>query len=324
MQPQIPDHIRQLADKWINGNITTAERDALLEWYARKTPGEISWESADTDEKALEDRLYFALQTRLAPRLKPVKMSAGKRFARAAAALLLIAAGWAGINKWQQGKITTVTADGGIKRMILPDSSIVWLKGNSSISWQATFGKKDRQVILKGEGLFEIKKDPTHPFVVESGEYTTQVLGTSFNIKEHAGNHPFSLLVLTGKVQVVKKSNRKDIAAPLLITPDYQFMGDSRQASVSKVSTADREQTVNGTEYDMNFNHTAFPEIIQRVEHKFDVKFKGNYQQFEGCHVTADVTDQSLSNSLKLLTMAVNASYDIKDGVITITGSGCK
>jgi transmembrane sensor len=323
MQPQIPDHIRQLADKWIQGTITTTERNVLLEWYGRQTPAEISWDSADANENELEERLYAALQDRLSPRIQPVKKNTGKRLAQAAAVLLLITAGWAGIHQWRQSNIVTVSADGGIKKMILPDSSIVWLKGNSALSYHADFGKEDRHVELTGEGLFEIKKDVAHPFIVESGQYTTRVLGTSFNIKEQTKHSDFSLLVLTGKVQVVKK-NSKDDTTPLLITPDYQFVSNNRQSSVNKASSIERAQSVNGTEYDMNFNRTPFPDILQRVAHKFDVKFAGNYETFEACRITADITDQSLSNSLKLLTMAINAEYEIKDGTIVITGSGCK
>lgn len=274
-------------------------------------------------ENELEERLYATLRDKLSPRLQPVKRNTGKRWAQAAAVLLLIAAGWAGIYQWQQSNTVIVSADGGIKKMILPDSSIVWLKGNSSLSYHADFGKEDRHVALKGEGLFEIKKDAAHPFIVESGQYTTRVLGTSFNIKEQTKNSDFSLLVLTGKVQVVKK-NSKDNTAPLFITPDYQFISNNRQSSLNKASNVERAQSVNGTEYDMNFNRTAFPDIIRRVEHKFDVKFTGNYQPFEACRITADITDQSLSNSLKLLTMAINAEYEIKDGTIIITGNGCK
>ncbi|SEW51494.1 FecR family protein [Chitinophaga arvensicola] len=323
MQPQIPDHIRQLADKWIAGTITASERDVLLEWYSRQVPAEIPWESADAHETAMEERLYADLQHKLQPSVIPVKKNNWKRLAQAAAVLLLIAAGWAGISKWQQVKPIVITADGSIKKMILPDSSIVWLKGNSSLSYQQDFGKKTRQVVLKGEGLFEIKKDAAHPFIVESGQYTTRVLGTSFNIKEQTGNNTFSLLVLTGKVQVEKKSS-KDNVQPLLITPDYQFTGNSRESSVSKASSADREQSTNGTEYDMNFNRTAFPDIVQRIEQKFDIKINANYQQFENCRITADITDQSLSNSLKLITMAISATYSISDGTIVITGNGCR
>ncbi|HEY9258715.1 FecR family protein [Chitinophaga sp.] len=323
MQPQIPDGIRQLADKWIDGTITPAERNVLLEWYARETPAEIPWDSTDTHENELEERLYAALQDKLSPRLQPVKKNIGNRLAQAAAILLLIAAGWAGIHQWQQSSKVIVSAEGGIKKMILPDSSIVWLKGNSSLAYSKDFGKENRHVELKGEGLFEIKKDVAHPFIVESGQYTTRVLGTSFNIKEQTTNSSFSLLVLTGKVQVVKKNN-KDNITPLFITPDYQFISNNRQSSVNKASSEEKAQSVDGTEYDMNFNRTAFPDIIKRVEHKFDVKFAGTYQSFEACRITADITDQSLSNSLKLLTMAINAEYEIKDGTIIITGNGCK
>ena len=45
------------------------------------------------------------------------------------------------------------------KRLILPDSSEVWLNAGSSILYPETFAKDKRQVILNGEAYFSVKKD---------------------------------------------------------------------------------------------------------------------------------------------------------------------
>ncbi|PSL47829.1 FecR family protein [Chitinophaga niastensis] len=321
MQPQLPDEIKQLADKWLQGTITVEERAVLDAWYQQQPADEVVWESGDSDEAGMEARLYADI----ANKLQPAKTYHIKQWVRAAAVLALILTGWWSKHIYEEKYSTVIVSNTrGIKKMFLPDSSIVWLKGNSSLTFTRSFGKKNRVVQLQGEGLFEIAKDPAHPFIVNTGAYTTRVLGTSFNIKEETSKSAFELLVLTGKVQIEKKNN-SDKQHPLLVTPDYQFMSSDQQTPVlSKASNATRAATMTGTEYDMNFNRTPFPEIMQRVENKFDVKFAGSYAAFEQCKVTADITDQSLSNSLKLLTMAVNANYHLNNGIITVTGSGCK
>jgi len=45
--------------------------------------------------------------------------------------------------------------------------------------------------------------------------------------------------------------------------------------------------------------------------------------QYDGCKVTADLTDQSLEKSLQLLTSAISATYVVRGNTIKLTGGGC-
>ena len=93
--------------------------------------------------------------------------------------------------------------------MILEDGSIIWLKGNSSLTYPEHFVNATREVSLIGEALFEVAKDASHPFVVHSNGMNTKVLGTSFNIRP-IGNH-VEVVVFTGKVAVSLANSSKRI-----------------------------------------------------------------------------------------------------------------
>lgn len=60
--------------------------------------------------------------------------------------------------------IEVSVAYGEQKRLILPDSSEVWLNAGSSILYPETFAKDKRQVILNGEAYFSVKKDTVSSF----------------------------------------------------------------------------------------------------------------------------------------------------------------
>ncbi len=98
----------------------------------------------------------------------------------------LLFAGW---YFWQPGIVTVevITGTGEIKNFYLPDSSRVILNGRSSLRYTSDINKaKSRDVWLKGEAFFEIKKHPKNKqFVVHNGELDVEVVGTSFNVNQN-------------------------------------------------------------------------------------------------------------------------------------------
>jgi transmembrane sensor len=64
----------------------------------------------------------------------------------------------------------------------LADGSLVYLNGNSEIAFSKKFGNKERNISLKGVAFFEVKRNEKIPFHITTGNTTTQVLGTSFNV----------------------------------------------------------------------------------------------------------------------------------------------
>lgn len=101
---------------------------------------------------------------------------------------------------------STITFSKDVRLLNLPDGTRVWLNENSEIEYPKSFTGKERTVTLKGEAFFEVKRDPSHPFVISSGAIKTTVLGTSFNIKAYADKQP-EVNVRTGKVKVESTQN---------------------------------------------------------------------------------------------------------------------
>ncbi|WP_039054244.1 FecR family protein [Sphingobacterium sp. T2] len=82
------------------------------------------------------------------------------------------------IEEW----ITVTTPHGIRKKVTLPDSTTVLLNGNSTLTYPQWQPKNFRIVKIQGEGFFDVKPDKQRPFFVIAPQYTTKVVGTSFNI----------------------------------------------------------------------------------------------------------------------------------------------
>lgn len=128
----------------------------------------------------------------------------------AACAVFIISIGsYQFFNQYQNSKIeitSTVTFKNDIRLITLPDGTRVWLNQNSQIEYPVHFSNSERNVTLKGEAFFEVKRDTLRPFVISSGAIKTTVLGTSFNIKAYNDKQP-EVNVRTGKVKVEGETN---------------------------------------------------------------------------------------------------------------------
>nr|WP_255578217.1 FecR family protein [Chitinophaga sp. sic0106] len=85
----------------------------------------------------------------------------------------------------------------------LPDGSIITLNKNSRIQYASNFDT-NRHITLEGEAFFNVATDPSHPFVLKTGDVQVRVLGTSFNVKSN--QQQVEVIVETGAVEVNKKS----------------------------------------------------------------------------------------------------------------------
>jgi transmembrane sensor len=73
------------------------------------------------------------------------------------------------------------TARGEQRSITLEDGSLVVLNTLSEIRVEYT-GSSRRTVLVAGEALFDVEKDPDRPFTVEAGPLAIRVTGTRFNI----------------------------------------------------------------------------------------------------------------------------------------------
>jgi len=133
-------------------------------------------------------------------------------------------------NFSKQEITATKTFDKDIRLLFLPDGTRVWLNENSELEYPSQFLKGERTVTLKGEAFFEVKRDPSKPFVISSGTIKTTVLGTSFNIKAYGNKEP-EVNVRTGKVKVETNQNS------VFLERGYKAVYTQKSSTLNKLRT---------------------------------------------------------------------------------------
>lgn len=169
----------------------------------------------------------------------------GLSWMRAAAAIvLLVGTGWL-LYTWTgsgSGQMLAQSFDQ-VATYTLPDGSTVTLNKNSELSYPAHFDGNTRSVALKGEAFFNITPNKSKPFIIDAGNSSVTVVGTSFNVKSRA--EKTEVIVETGIVEVAK--NEKAVR----LTP-------GQKATV----TADKESPVTEQVTDHLYNYYRTNEFV--------------------------------------------------------------
>jgi ferric-dicitrate binding protein FerR (iron transport regulator) len=119
---------------------------------------------------------------------------------------------------------TLKTPKGKNLKIILSDSSIVWLNAESSITYLVPFEKNERRVSITGEAYFEVVKNSDRPFIVKTNGAEIKVLGTKFNVNSYNAQKGIYTTLIEGAVNVENlstgntvrlKPNEQAIITPL-------------------------------------------------------------------------------------------------------------
>ena len=121
----------------------------------------------------------------------------------AAAVLLLFSIGISLFSDPGSSSIswTSITADDQNQTHELADGSIITLAPGATLDYPNKFSASKRQTHLSGRAYFEVTKDATRPFTVQTQEGIIKVLGTSFEVNT-GNNEEFLVSVIEGTVEV--------------------------------------------------------------------------------------------------------------------------
>lgn len=144
----------------------------------------------------------------------------------------------------------------------LPDGSEVSLAPGSRLSVLNTFGDTHRRLKLHGEAFFDVHEGAI-PFVVETFDAATTVLGTSFNVKAWPGS-------VNGATKVVVRSGRVSVS-----TDDARILLNPGQASVAgsgKAVSVDTDVATYWMTGGFSFDNEPIANVIAEIERRYDIQ----------------------------------------------------
>lgn len=191
-------------------------------------------------------------------------------------------------------------------KITLPDGTVITLNSGSKIQYPIPFADTLRLVKLRGEAFFQVERDVTRPFIIQTKRLTTEVLGTSFNLRTYLGDDIQLIAVVSG---VVKISN---------------LLGESKILRQNEMALIAKDNSIKKREFDLievtgwkdgiiSFKRASFVDIQERLALWYGVDFileegfemKGVY--------TGEFVNESLDNVLKGIAYSSGFKYKISD-----------
>ena len=118
---------------------------------------------------------------------------------------------------------------GGEFRIILEDSTQVWLNSESRLTYPESFTGSERRVSVEGEAYFAVAHDE-RPFYVETAGQLVRVYGTEFNIRSYDEDSDVRTTLVSGSISLSRMDDR---SSELMLSPGHQAMFSKAGESMS-------------------------------------------------------------------------------------------
>ena len=213
-------------------------------------------------------------------------------------------------------KLQTVTIQsprGQKTRVILADSSVVWLNSESQLTYSNDFDGNQRLVSLTGEGYFQVKKDSNRPFVVRTLNADVKVFGTRFNVCAYPDEQEMEATLEEGKISVniTGKSNQVAVA------PGERMVLDRQSGEVS-LKNVDTQLYTSWKDNKLRFDDAVFADVVKKLERWYDVKIIVDKDLKYTERYTMCIKTESLREVLKGLMLTTPMSYKIEEEKVFI------
>jgi ferric-dicitrate binding protein FerR (iron transport regulator) len=277
------------------------------------------------------------------PPVVHVHTSLYKRLLQAAAAVLLLAIGLYLVKNYKKGAVPQPAAiayackQGERKSFQFPDGTQVVLNAGSEIVLNREYGKKTREVLLKGEAFFEVQHNKAIPFIVHTTSMDVKAVGTAFNVKSYHDDRKTETVLIRGLVEVTLK---KDNNRLLLLHPNEKVSWtDDRGTTTSSntPSTGNRtsEQLLIKTvkklddgnikevawvQNNLAFDDEPFEEIAGQLNRWYNVHIQFASEDIKQYHFTATFKKEKIEQVFDILRASKKFSYRFADRQTIIIG----
>lgn len=136
----------------------------------------------------------------------------------------------AAVQPAKEKKLILDVPRGGEFKIILEDSTEVWLNSESSLHYPNKFDSKERIVEVFGEAYFSVRQDSLRPFYVIAGEQKVRVYGTTFNIRNYDDDNLAYTTLETGSIAISRLNGQ---GGEIFLEPDHQAVFNKEEAHLT-------------------------------------------------------------------------------------------
>ena len=226
-------------------------------------------------------------------------------------------------QKQEVSQWTVVTTQFGERKQIeLPDGSIIHLNARSTLSYPKRWAvDSPRRVQLEGEAYFQVKASAAgfhHAFQVQTRDGIITVLGTRFDV--WTSEEGTCVVLEEGRVKV---QTLDDQAISLQMRPGDKvvFRKNFRQLRVQRTNI---RSYLTWWKAELQFDHTPFSEIVERLERTYGVTIVVTEPGLMGRTLSGSIENTSLDIILQALSRVLQTPVHYQNDRIVFGNSGAR
>jgi transmembrane sensor len=298
-----------MVNNYLAGNASRREAAIMQQWLDNALAEKEIPANSDQQRQQVLDNLRLAIY-------EPRKISIWKYSMAAAASVSLLVAATVyrfELQDWLNPvPIQMVTAlKYQVKKVVLPDSSVVVLNGGTTVMYPKYFRGPKRSIKVNGEAFFDVTPD-TAPFIITGPNLKVQVLGTSFVVTDSIGIQSPKVSVKSGRVAVTAETVTRQLGA----AEELVFNKTQQQIKIY----TQQEVNTGWISNKLIFNESVLSAVFSEIEKLYEVKIIcGNGAtaglKFTGAFEEADTLD----DILKVISLSYRLTiHKNKNGTIVI------
>ena len=206
---------------------------------------------------------------------------------------------------------TAIAPAGSISKMILPDSTHIYLNAGSKVRYSVDLDGKQREVFLNGEAWFKVRHLNNKPFIVHTDCYDVNVLGTEFNVKAYDSDSRVETTLEKGSVLITSSDDFK-ISEDIVLKPGEQLIFE-RELKVLKIKNVNTKLFTSWKDNKLEFIKMNLKELIVLLERKYGVEIVVEDSEILNYHYTGTIKNETILEILSIIEHTMPIQYEIDD-----------
>jgi transmembrane sensor len=263
------------------------------------------------------EKLYLDFQKKLKPKRKTIGLLPS--FLKYAAVFVLAIGISSLFDYFRSDKInpsaapgvnTVIAENGHLSKVILPDSSVVWLNAGTRITYRNDFAAGNREVTLRGQAFFKVTKNEKIPLKVFCGDLQIKVMGTQFDVSAYPEDKSIRVFLETGKVEILHPTA---LSSPYHLNPGEMAEYDKQYENITK-SKPDPGKFVSWKEGILVFRDDPMEEVIPKLQRYYNINIEVNSPSIYQSVFTATLKGETLEEVFKSISFACSVRAQIIKG----------
>lgn len=198
-------------------------------------------------------------------------------------------------------------------KIVLEDSTEVWLNSDSQLRYPVSFADNERRVSVTGEVYMSVKKDASRPFYVESSGQEVRVYGTTFNIKAYPDERYVYITLETGSIALRQLSGE---GGELILSPGNQAVYDPAESKVD-MKTVNPDKISSWHQGRFVFEEQPLGNILRDMSRWYDFEFKFEDEGIENLVFMGTIPRYTdFKTALLTLEMCGDVEFKVADNTV--------